>query len=120
MTPKILAAAFASLALFTAAPAAFAHAAMTKTNITDQASFAQAPKTFSATFEHETSLAGLMLMGPGAKHIELDYKPSTAMAKTFEVPLPALAAGAYILSWKTVAKDGHAMKGDIHFTVTGK
>jgi len=119
VTLKLLIAAFASLALATTAPDAFAHAAMTKTNITDQASFAQAPKTFSASFEHETSLAGLILMGPDSKRIELDYSPSTVMAKAFVVPLPTLTSGAYTLSWKTVAKDGHAMKGDIHFTVTG-
>jgi methionine-rich copper-binding protein CopC len=32
-------------------------------------------------------------------------------------PLPTIGAGRYSVSWRTMAKDGHVVKGDFSFTV---
>jgi hypothetical protein len=32
---------------------------------------------------------------------------------------PPLAAGAYVVQWRCIADDGHVMRGDFTFTVTG-
>lgn len=118
MKPGFAAAAIASLALSLAAPA-FAHTAMTKTSIAENAKLAAAPSEFTATFEHETSIAAVKLVSSSGQQIQLDYKPTPAMSKTFKVTFPNLAPGAYTLSWRAVAKDGHAMPGAIHFSITG-
>jgi methionine-rich copper-binding protein CopC len=106
-------------AVLSAAPA-FAHGGMTETSIQDKASFAQAPADFKVTFEHESAITSIMLMKADKTMFPLDFKPSKTLGKDFTVPLPKLPAGSYILSWKSIAKDGHAMPGAVHFTVTGK
>jgi methionine-rich copper-binding protein CopC len=41
----------------------------------------------------------------------------TKAAANISVPLPALAAGNYIASWRLVGDDGHVMSGTFAFTV---
>ena len=108
-----------AVAAFGAAPA-FAHGGMVETSIENNASFAHNPTEFKVEFEHESAITNAMLMTADNKMIALDFKPSKAMGKDFTLPLPTLAAGSYTLSWKSMAKDGHAMPGAVRFTVTGK
>jgi methionine-rich copper-binding protein CopC len=106
-------------ATLSAAPA-FAHGGMVETSIENNASFAHNPADFKINFEHDSAITSIMLMGKDNKMVALDYKPTKTMGKEFTVPLPQLPAGAYTLSWKSMAKDGHAMPGAVKFTVTGK
>jgi methionine-rich copper-binding protein CopC len=99
---------------------AFAHGGMMETSIQDMASLAQAPAEFKVTFQHESAITSLMLMDANKKMIAVDFKPSKTMGKEFTIPLPTLAKGSYTLSWKSVARDGHAMPGAVRFTVTGQ
>ena len=118
MKARLLATLLAVAALG-AAPA-FAHGGMVETSIENNASFAQAPAEFKVEFEHESAITNVMLMTADNKMIALDFKPSKAMGKDYTIALPTLAAGGYTLSWKSMAKDGHAMPGAVRFTVTGK
>ena len=118
MKARLLATLLAAATL-SAAPA-FAHGGMMETSIHDNASFAQAPAEFKVEFEHESAITNLMLMTADKKMIALDFKPSKTMGKDYTIPLPTLAAGSYTLSWKSMAKDGHAMPGAVRVTVTGK
>lgn len=106
-------------ALLGASPA-FAHGGMMETSIHDKASLAQAPAEFKVTFQHDSAITSLMLMTADKKRIAVDFKPSKTMGKEFIVPLPKLGKGSYTLSWKSMAKDGHAMLGAVRFTVTGQ
>lgn len=117
MRSKFLMAALA-MALVSASPA-FAHGGMMETSIHDNASFVQAPAEFKVTFQHESAITTLMLMTADKKMIAVDFKPSNTLGKEFTIPLPKLSKGAYTLSWKSMAKDGHAMPGAVRFSVTG-
>ncbi|MGH6950978.1 MAG: copper resistance protein CopC [Vitreimonas sp.] len=39
------------------------------------------------------------------------------MAARHTIALPRLSAGQYTLAWRTIAGDGHAMSGAVHFTI---
>jgi methionine-rich copper-binding protein CopC len=117
MKARILAAVLLGASL-SAAPA-FAHGGMIETSIHDKDSFAAAPASFQVTFQHESAITSLMLMTADKQHVAVNFKPSKTMAKEFTIPLPTLGKGAYTLSWKSLAKDGHAMPGAVRFTVTG-
>ncbi len=106
-------------ALLGASPA-FAHGGMMETSIHDKASLAQAPAEFKVTFQHESAITSLMLMDANKKMIAVDFKPSKTMGTEFTIPLPKLEKGSYTLSWKSMARDGHAMPGAVRFTVTGQ
>ena len=118
MKNKLLTAVLAA-ALLGASPA-FAHGGMMETSIHDNASFALAPSDFKVTFQHESAITNLMLMTADKKMIAVEFKPSKTLGKEFTVPLPKLDKGSYTLSWKSMAKDGHAMPGAVRFTVTGQ
>ncbi len=106
-------------ALVGASPA-FAHGGMMETSIHDKASLAQAPTEFKVAFQHESAITSFVLMTADKKMIAVDFKPSKTLGKEFTIPLPTLEKGAYTLSWKSMAKDGHAMPGAVRFTVTGQ
>ena len=117
MKARLLATLLAVAALG-AAPA-FAHGGMMETSIHDKASFAQAPADFKVTFEHPSAITSMMLMTADKKMLALNFKPSKTLGTDFTIPLPRLGKGSYTLSWKSMAKDGHAMPGAVRFTVTG-
>ncbi|HWA21939.1 MAG TPA: copper resistance CopC family protein [Caulobacterales bacterium] len=98
---------------------AFAHGGMVETSIHDQQKFAAAPTSVKVNFEHESAITSVTLMTAAKKQIAVDFKPTKDMGKEYTIPLPQLGKGAYILSYKSVSKDGHAMSGAVSFTVTG-
>lgn len=98
---------------------AFAHGGMVETSIHDQAKLAAAPPSLTVTFEHDSAITSVSLMTAEKKPLAIAFKPSKDFAKEYTIPLPQLSKGSYVLSWKSVAKDGHAMPGAIRFTVTG-
>ncbi len=117
MRSRILAALLLGASL--SAGPAFAHGGMVETSIHDKQSFATAPEKFEVSFEHDSAITSLMLMSADNKQIAVNFKPSKTMAREFNIPLPHLNKGTYTLSWKSLAKDGHAMPGAVRFTVTG-
>ena len=49
--------------------------------------------------------------------VPLAYQPPHDMGTSYTVPLPTLAQGAYVLSWRMIARDGHVMNGVVHFSI---
>ncbi len=118
MKRLLIALATALLPLLTTAPA-FAHTSVREMSITDNARLAQAPQDFTIVFSGHTGLANVTLTNAAGETFSLAFTAPHEMAASFTIPLPALQAGAYTLSWRTIAHDGHAMPGAVHFVVTG-
>jgi methionine-rich copper-binding protein CopC len=116
---RIMAAAIAAIAVLAAPPAALAHTNVHKTSIADNARLTAPPASFTVEFKGKTGLAKAALTDASGKVIPLAYKPPAGMAASFTIPLPALPAGKYTLSWRTISSDGHAMPGAVHFTIAG-
>jgi methionine-rich copper-binding protein CopC len=109
--------AFAAGSLITAGPA-FGHAAL-KSSAPKNGATTAAPKTLDLEFEHPARLTKIKLT-TGDKEIPVVVDTTAPAAKSFSVPLPALAPGKYDAKWATLGADGHAMTGTLSFTVTGK
>ncbi|MBX9745522.1 MAG: copper resistance protein CopC [Hyphomonadaceae bacterium] len=116
---RIFLALVAALLPIAAAAPALAHTAVRETSIADNATLSTAPPTFTVTFSAATGLASVTLTNAAGREVVLDYTPPRTRAATFTIPLPALAPGAYTISWRTMASDGHVMPGAVHFTVAG-
>ncbi len=116
---RLLLALVAILLPIAAASPALAHTAVRETSIPDNATLSAPPSNFTVRFSASTGLANVTLTNAAGREIALDYTPPHAMATTFTIQLPTLAPGAYMISWRTMARDGHVMPGAIHFTVTG-
>lgn len=110
----------AALALASIAPAYAQHDHAPAGNVVsvpaDDAVLAQAPREISLTFDHDMRLTSIEVHGPGHTDVPVAFTASTTPARTFTVPLPALAPGAYEVHWNG-AGEGHTMEGTLHFTV---
>ena len=107
----------AAVLLAIGSPAAFAHTHVRSTSIADNARLAQAPSSFTVTFSEAAGLANVALTSAAGAPVALSYQPPRTMAASYTIPLPTLAPGAYILSWRTIADDGHVMNGGVHFSI---
>ncbi len=116
---KRLALVMATAITMMAATPAFAHTAVRETNIAENATLARAPATFTIVFSGATGLANVSLTDAAGRPVALNYTPPRQMTSSFAIPLPTLTPGAYTLSWRTIAHDGHAMPGARHFTISG-
>lgn len=117
---KILICALAAMT-FAAAPAA-AHVVIKSSNI-EQGGVYDAepgnpvPENLEIDFNGDVGLAELRLETAAGDEIELDYVKPKDFQAAFVIPLPSLAIGDYVIHWRALAKDGHAMSGEINFSV---
>ncbi len=114
---KIFAIAAMAATLF-AAPA-LAHTAIQTANIENGATLTEAPPAFEFSFGSAVGLAALELETAAGKAVEMSFDLPRDMQKDFFVALPPLLKNVYVLKWRAVAKDGHVMKGEVSFTITG-
>lgn len=101
---------------------AFAHVSLKVSNITAGAIIETLPETFTIEFSQPVGLASFAIetdKGAAVKGepVALDYAPPKGMHAKFDIPLPRLAPGAYVATWRMISKDGHAMASEIRFTL---
>jgi methionine-rich copper-binding protein CopC len=106
-------------AAFAAAAPALAHTEVRETSIAENAALSAAPENFTVAFSAHTGLAVVSLTDAAGRAVDLNYTPPRQHASSFTIPLPRLAPGNYTLTWRTIAHDGHAMTGAVHFSITG-
>lgn len=117
-------AAFAAIALSTAAPS-FAqphdhsghHAqdAGVRTTPGDGA-MGPAPRTFSAAFDHPMRLTALVITPRGGDPIAVNV-PAATPSNAVSIALPALAPGNYVFAWTATGADNHTMTGRVRYMV---
>jgi hypothetical protein len=54
--------------------------------------------------------------GSASQMVELDI-PSRAMTEMLTFPAPNMGAGTYLIEWRVLGEDGHAMDGTVTYTV---
>ena len=109
----------ALLASLTFASAAFAHVFPQKQEPGAGASVA-APAQVKVTFDGplEPAFSSLTVSDASGKLVSTQKSSVDAQQPAvMTVPLPALAAGHYIVHWVAVASDGHRTHGDYGFDV---
>jgi methionine-rich copper-binding protein CopC len=101
------------------AASCWAHARLQSSTPADHAQLSEAPKTLTLQFNEAAKLAILKLT-TGEKEISVPVDKSAKASQTFNIPLPGLAAGKYVVQWTAVAADdGHMTKGSFDFTIGG-
>jgi hypothetical protein len=73
-------------------------------------------KSLSLTFTKAVRLMTLKLIGKDVD-LALEVDRSAPASRSFSVPLPTVAPGAYEVNWTATARDGHVMTGAFSFTV---
>jgi copper transport protein len=99
---------------------AFAHAALLQTDPADGVVLTSAPPSVSLRFSEPvgTSLGAVRVIDPSGERVD-DGKPVRSDGgRTVTVELPgASAQGTYVLAWRVVSEDSHAVSGVSTFSV---
>jgi methionine-rich copper-binding protein CopC len=78
---------------------------------------AQAPEKFVLTFSGPARLTALTISRPdGSDEKKIAPLPEESAA-SLTVTAPKLSAGEYLVNWRILGADGHAMSGKLTFTV---
>jgi copper resistance protein C len=78
---------------------------------------AEAPSNIVLTFSGPARLTALTVTRQdGSDEKKISPLPAEPAA-TLTVPAPKLTAGQYLVNWRVVGADGHAMSGKFSFTV---
>ena len=113
MTP--LRASFLLMALL-ACGSALAHAHLMTSTPAEGSALASAPEAVTLTFSEPARItAAAVQKDPGPKHAL--RAADAAPAASVYMPLPALAPGAYSVTWRVIGADGHIVSGQLHFSI---
>jgi methionine-rich copper-binding protein CopC len=77
---------------------------------------AAAPSRIVLDFSEAARLTAAWISRNDGTREKLGPLPQQASAE-IAVPLPALAPGQYVISWRVVGDDGHIVPGQLRFTV---
>ena len=95
----------------------FAHVSLVSAIPAENASILSQPKNLTLNFGAEVMLMNIKLLDAQRRDVPLKYKVTHDLKKSFDVALPKLKKGKYIVVWTTMGKDGHNMNGEYNFTI---
>ena len=110
----------AVLSLILMAGGALAHS---KTNMTlpaDGSVLQAAPDALEMTFDKGMRLTRIVVVDDNGAEFDLDLGGLGGFLTEMSVQMPDLGAGAFVIQWRGLSIDGHAMQDDIRFRVTGE
>jgi methionine-rich copper-binding protein CopC len=106
-----------ALVLSLATTVAMAHAHLQKSVPADSGVVTASPANVVLSFSEPAHLTACWIQkGDGAKQ-KIGPLP-TDPARQITVPLPQLAPGTYVVSWRVIGDDSHIVPGQIRFTVS--
>jgi methionine-rich copper-binding protein CopC len=76
-----------------------------------------APAALVLQFSEAARLTALWIEKSGGEKQKLTPLPTEPQSR-IAVPLPKLAPGDYVVSWRVLGSDGHVVPGKIRFTLT--
>ncbi len=112
---KIFTASIAVAAFLTAGTAA-AHPHLQKSTPAEGSTLTAAPSFVELTFSEPARITAFSIQKDQGAPEALKALP-TDTTRSAKVTLPALASGAYTISWRVIGSDGHVMSGTLHFKV---
>jgi len=105
-----------AIAALSATGLAEAHAHLHSSTPANHSRLSVAPKTVTLEFEEPVQLTALSVKKAEGEPQKITSLPAAA-SKTFSLPLPAIDAGTYVITWRAVSDDGHVMSATIQFSI---
>lgn len=97
-----------------------AHTGIKSTLPADDAVLETMPESLKLNFKGKVRLIKVDIKDETGEALDIGFKPVTDPGKSFSVELPELAPGAYTVSWSSMGRDSHKIKGDFNFSVAEK
>ena len=101
---------------------ALAHSPVNTSQPADGASLQSVPEALVLTLAEPGRFMMVQVThtssGTSTSHMEVLDIPSRDMTERMEFSAPDFGAGTYLVEWRVLGKDGHAMDGTVTYTVT--
>ena len=99
------------------ASVAIAHSPLKSTTPANDAIIAQAPNEIRLDFGKDIRLTRLAVTHADDKKMKLDLSGHDGFKTLYLVPFEGTSTGNYLIEWRGLGADGHALNGAFSFTV---
>jgi methionine-rich copper-binding protein CopC len=99
------------------ATGAVAHSPIETTTPRDEATVAQVPAEVVMAFKGGIRLTRVSVTHADSPAVDLDLEGFGGFISTYAIPLLPMGSGLYLIEWRGLGDDGHAMSGSFSFTV---
>ena len=99
------------------ATGAIAHSPLDETTPANKAIVSEMPTEVLMEFKGDIRLVRVAITHASSGSMVMDLGGQTAFTKEFRLPMQDMGAGVYVIKWRGLGADGHALNGTFSFTV---
>jgi methionine-rich copper-binding protein CopC len=99
------------------ATGAMAHSPLDGTTPANEATVAEMPIEVLMNFKGDIRLTRVAITYADTLSMDMDLGDQTAFTQEFALPMLDMGAGGYVVEWRGLGADGHALNGTFSFTV---
>ena len=96
---------------------AIAHSPLDETTPANEAIVSEMPTEVLMEFKGDIRLVRVAITHASSGSMDMDLGGQTAFTKEFRLPMHDMGAGVYVIKWRGLGADGHALNGTFSFTV---
>ena len=96
---------------------ATAHSPLKSTTPENEAIITEAPTEIRLNFGNDIHLTRLTVTHAAGKKDKLDLGTYPGFTKRYQIPFEVVGVGKYLIEWRGLGEDGHALNGNFSFTV---
>ena len=99
------------------AAGAMAHSPLDGTTPANEAVVLEMPAEVLMDFKGDIRLTRVAITHASTRSMNMDLGEQTAFTQEFTLPMLDMGAGVYVVEWRGLGVDGHALNGTFSFTV---
>ncbi|AXI46514.1 copper resistance protein CopC [Sulfitobacter sp. SK012] len=93
-----------------------AHSPLHGTTPANEASVAEAPTELLLDFKGDIRLTRVTMTHADHDSVDLDLSGNSGFISDYSVPMQPNGSGTYVIDWRGLGSDGHALNGTFSFT----
>lgn len=99
------------------ATGAFAHSPLKATVPANESTVAEVPSEIVMDFKGDIRLTRVSITHAEHPSVDLDLDGFDGFISDYAIPLQSMESGVYLIEWRGLGADGHALNGSLSFTV---
>lgn len=96
---------------------AMAHSPLETTKPADEATVTEVPAEVMLDFKGKIRLTRVSMTHADHPSANLDLTEFKGFISDYAIPLESMGSGVYVIKWRGLGADGHALSGSFSFTV---
>ena len=94
-----------------------AHSPLSGTTPAHEAIIAEVPTEVLLEFEGNIHLTRVTMTHEDHPSVDMDLTGHSGFISSYAIPVQPMGKGEYVIEWRGLGTDGHALTGSFHFTV---